>query len=236
MAYPPPDHRAQRLIVAAKTEGAPEPEEPLERAFFHFVKTGEASMSEIPQAIELYSDEEFKHVLNALTLSGAHSETVAAGLGLSESVYQTYVYLFFDVDVFPHNLAKDRYIKLLRCNEELRKLYEIAIERGAHELIERYRIGAKPRLDPEELMYGAMTDMWSKFLTHRGYNVTSDVAKEALRWGESMLRVAKMLSDSGKEARRAEGAADDLRIALEIRNETKKPAELGIKPEDLVDE
>lgn len=231
-----PDHRAQRLMAASEAEPCVEPEDPLERSFFHYVKTGGAAMPEVTMAVELWRDDEYRHVFNALALSEAHHETVTAGVGLAGTVYQAYQYFFFDVAVFPHNLARDRYVRRLTCSDDLRKLYEVALERGSDELVSRYRVGVRPRLDPEDLLHGALADMWSKFLTHRGYAVTTDVAKEALRWGEAMARIAKGLADGSRDARRAENAIDDLRIALEIRSETKVVSDLGIQLGDLVTE
>ena len=232
----PPEHRALRLFHAANDPSGLAPEDPIERSFFHYVKTRQPEASDIPLAIELYEDIAYRHTFNALILSNAHPENVAAGIGLAENVYNTYKYFFFDTEVFPHNLAKVRYVKQLTCHEDLKKLYEIGIERGADELISRYRIGVRPNLDPEVVLNTALADMNSKFLTHRGYSVANDVSKEALRWGEATVRVAKMLLDGSKESRHSEGAMDDLRIALEIRNTTKTLDQVGIKPSDLVTE
>lgn len=235
MALLEPDHRALRIITSAQA-GDDDSQEPLERAFFHLVKTGDPSSAEVSMASDLYRDPEYRHTFNALILAGANAESVAVGTGVSEACYETYRYLFFDDTVFPHNLAKTRYVRRLPCPDEFRQLYEIAIERGPSELLERCRIGAKPRLEPETLMYDAMSDMWSKFLSHRGYTVTSDMAKEALKWGEASLRTAKQLLENNREERRSAHTVDDLRIALEIRNDTKTMAELNVSPDDLVSE
>ena len=234
MAHPPPDHRARRIEASVSANAPDESLETLERAFFHFVKTGEAGMPEVPSACELYQDEEYRHLFSALALAEANGESVASGMGISETAYAAFRSLFFDVKVFPHNPAKTRYVKRLDCPDDFRQFYEVAIERGASELIERYRIGARPRLEPENLIYDAMGDMWTKFLSHRGFNVTSDTAKEAFRWGEGALRTAKLLLDNSREERRNAGTTDDLRIALEIRNETKTLEDLDLSPEDLV--
>lgn len=234
MAQPLPDQRARRIIAAAHDGLDEEIVEPLERELFHFVKTGSTASAEIQQACDLYWDIEFRHVMNALFLSGGLISSVASGLSIAEATLSAYRYLFFDPDVFPHNLAKTRYVKRLECSDEYRALYELAIERGPSELIERFRIGARPRLEPETLIYDAMADMWSKFLMHRGFTVTSDTAKEALRWGEAALRTAKMVLENSREDRKNAGTVDDLRIALEIRNETKSLDDLGVEPGELV--
>jgi hypothetical protein len=83
-------------------------------------------------------------------------------------------------------------------------------------------------------MKDALADMWGKFVTHRGYSVTSDTAKEALRWGEAALRTAKVVLETGREERKGASTVDDLRIALEIRNQTKSLEDLGVTADDLV--
>lgn len=234
MAQSSPDHRARGIILAAREGSDENIIEPLDRELFHFVKSGSAASEEVQQACDLYWDAEFRHVLDALFLAGAQIETISTGLGISEATLGAYRRLFFDPDVFPHNLAKTRYVKRLDCEGEFRALYELAIERGPSELIERFRIGARPRLEPETLIYDAMADMWSKFLSHRGFTVTSDTAKEALRWGEAALRTAKMVLENSREERKNAGTVDDLRIALEIKNETKTLEDLGVQSDDLL--
>jgi hypothetical protein len=236
MASQAPDHRVQRVLDAVRDGSDDDLVEPLERSLFHLVKTGEAPSSEIEGALRIYRDEEYRHVFSALALAGANEEAVTVGLGLADTVFSAFKYLFFDASVFEHNLEKARYVRRLQCDEEHRKLYELAVERGPGELIERYRIGERPRLEPESVIYDAMGDMWSKFLAHRGYTVTSDHAKEALRWGEAALRTAKLVLDNSREERKNAGTVDDLRIALEIRNETRTPADLNIAVDDLVTE
>ena len=236
MAQTPPDHRARWIIDTARDGYAEAIIEPLDRELFHFVKNGSTASLEVQQACDLYWDHEFRHVLNALFLAGGQIDTISAGLGISETTLGAYRRLFFNPDVFPHNLAKTRYVKRLECPDEFRSLYELAIERGPNELIERFRIGARPRLEPEALIYDAMADMWSKFLTHRGFTVTSDTAKEALRWGEAALRTAKMVMENSREDRKNAGTVDDLRIALEIKNETKTLEDIGVEPGDLIAE
>lgn len=230
-----PNHRALRILTEAQAAENTASDDPLERSLFHFVKTGEESSQEVQQACDLYRDEEYRHVMNALILSGAHEERVEGGLGIPTAVYGSYRHLFFDIERFPHALAKTRYVKQLNCDPAFRAFYEVAVERGPNELIERFRIGVRQRLEPEDVMAEGLSDMWSKFLSHRGFSVTSDNSKEALRWGEAALRAAKIVLDINKEARRGEGTVDDLRIALEIRNDTHTLAEIQIRPEDLVD-
>lgn len=234
MPLRPPDHRAQALIASAKTLAEPDTQEPIEREFFHLVKTHAHDSYELSQAVGLYADEEYRHIMGALLLTNVNEESLCAMLGLSEAVLGVYRHLFFDTSVFPHNLARTRFVKELNCRAELKALYELAIERGPNELLERYRIGIRPAIDPEIVMKDALGDMWGKFLSHRGYSVTSDTAKEALRWGEAALRTAKVVLDTSREERKGASTVDDLRIALEIKSETKTLSELGLQADELV--
>lgn len=230
----PPDHRARRIIGEARRQAETQAQDPLERELFHFVKTGETASTELRVAVDLYADAEFRHILNALILTNANEELVTGTLGLQPASLEIYRHFFFDSTVFAHNLAKTRYVKELTCSPELRCLYELAIERGPIELLDRYRIGTRPHIEPDALMKDALADMWGKFVTHRGYSVTSDTAKEALRWGEAALRTAKVVLETSREERKGASTVDDLRIALEIRNETKSLEDLGVTADDLV--
>jgi hypothetical protein len=234
MPAQPPDFRARRLIREAQTQADTQATDSLERDFFHLVKTGQAASEEVQLATELYSDNEYRHVLNALLLASANDEHVSASLALPEAVLGVYRHLFFDCKTFAHNLAKTRYVKELVCEEQLKFLYQLAIERGPSELLERYRIGPRSKTDPEFVLSESLSDMWGKFLTHRGYSITSDNAREALKWGEAAIRAAKIVMETNREERRGANAVDDLRIALEIKNETKSMTDLGIQPDDLV--
>ena len=231
---PPPDHRAQRVLLAESRDDDSDIIEPLERALFHLVKTGTASSAEVGEAWAIYDDDEYRHVFNAIIIANADEADVVAGIGVNSTTYSAYKYLFFDVNTFPHTLARARYVKRLTCSDEMRALYEAAIERGAGGIINRFRIGARPPLDPEAKIAETAAEMHEKFTAHRGYGVTSEVAQEALRWGEASLRAFKLALDNGRESRRSEGTVDDLRIALEIRNETTTPKELGLQVGDLV--
>lgn len=229
-----PDHKARRLIKEALSGQETTSTESLERDFFHLVKTQEAASNEVRLAADLYQDDEYRHVLNALFLANANDETMSASLAIPEAVLGAYRYLFFDCQVFPHNLARTRYVRDLACEERFKLLYQLAIERGPMELLERYRIGVRPRIDPDTVQAEGLADLWSKFTSHRGYSVTSDVAKEALRWGEAAIRTAKFVMETNREERRGALAVDDLRIALEIKNETKTLNDLGLQADELV--
>ena len=227
-----PNHRALAI------EATEDPEvliDPLSRSFFHYKLTGTGE-PDLVLAYETYLDPEYAHVFNALILSSASLENVTSGLGVDSRVYETYQHLFFDVTVFPHNLAKMRFVSQLDCPDEVKEYYKLAIERGASELIGRYQIGARLILEPATVMRAALSDMWGKFLTHRGFGATADTAKEALKWGESAVKVAKILMDNDQDAQHSKRGIDDLRIALDIRNVQRTVADLGISREDVVTE
>lgn len=228
-----PNHKAQALLALLEANG-PDPDDPLDRSFFHFVKTNAPTTSELLTAIDLWNDLEYRHYVSALLLSNANAEEVASITDISEDSYKTFAYFYFDITVFPHNLAKTRYVKELKCGEAHRQFYVIAIERGASELLEKYRIGRRPPRDPDEILQTTMADMHSRFLTHRGYDITTETAKEALRWGEASVRIARMLSEDAKDTKMRNGAQDALQIALEIRNETKTLADIDVKQDELV--
>lgn len=188
-------------------------------------------MPEVTDAYALYCDPEYRSIFSALALGNAHEDTVALGLDVLPAVFAAFKYLFFDVSVFPHNPAKARFVREIQ-SDEMRKYFELAIERGVDELIERYRIGARPPLDPDKVIQGVLSDSWGKFTAHRGYAVTTEVAKEAFKWGQAALRAALVEREIGKD--KAISPVADLKIALKITDDTKSLDDLKLDPDELI--
>jgi len=231
---PPPDHRARRILGAAHDHADCPSDDPLERDLFHLVKNDTCASPDVRTAADLYADPEYRHIIDALLLAKAEAGAVEASLWLPATAYQTYGYLFFDTTSFGHALAATRYVQRLEVPPTVRELYQLALDRGPTTILDRYRIGERPRLDPERVMYEVLGDAYAKFLTHRGLAANHEVAKEALRWGHTAMRAAEALGDAARDASRATNAWDDLRIALRVTDLTKKPSDLDIDVTDLV--
>jgi len=227
-----PDHRAAQILDNPHGEA---PEDPLGRYFFHFVKTGEAPDDDAHEAAHIYMDPEFRHVLDALLLAEAKHESIIEALKLPPRVLDIYASFFFDVTVFPHNMAKTRYVRDLLVGEDMRQHYIVAITRGPEEVLRRYRVGWRPKLDPQEVTHDILSDVWSRFTEHRGRQLSDKHAQAALQFTDPALRAARQLNDMRRQAADTSASgAQELRIALEVRETQASPLKLGIDLDDLV--
>lgn len=229
-----PDYRAQQVCESVEAGIEPNTQDVLTQYFFHFVKGEHVPDEDFLIAAELYSDEEYRHILNALLLGCATREQIHDGLAIGPRVLEHYAAFFFDASVFPHNPARIRYINNLQINPEFITHYRMAVERGPEEVIRRYRVGWRPKIQPKAITEQLVDDMTARFNTHRGQPITSDHAREALRWGEAALRGAKQLHDFAVAADDANRGGNDLRIALTVETLKSAPSEVGIDPDEVI--
>lgn len=230
-----PDHRAREVAALAGRELAVTLEHPFESALYHLIRSADCPIPTVREAFEWYGDEGFAHLLNALQIGKAPLEMVAAGLDLDASVLVPYFYLFFDRSVFRHSLDVLRYIEMLDVSPLARGYYTTAVQQGPEYLLHRFRIGARPATNPEKIIETVANDQYDRFLSHRGQDVTSDVAKEALKWGQAAISSAGAMITHGKTQNR-DSAFKRLKIALSVNDETTTMEASGISPSDLAPE
>lgn len=227
-----PDYRA-----VAVEESDEVPEDALSRYYFHFVKSGgqDCPDQDFAEAAFLYADREYRHILNALLLAEAHPDEIVAALGVPARVLEHYSAFFFDKSVFPHNMAKYRWVVGLPVHEIEKEHYVIALERGADEVLSRYRVGWRPRLDPHKVTHEVLADMRSRFMEHRGRSSRDPVAQAALGHANVTLAAARQLSTMEREANATTSSGmSDLKIALEVRSAKASPDVVGVKIEDVI--
>lgn len=234
MAHLPPDHRFHAVKTLVEGGLECELEDAVERELFCLLKTNACSIPDVSAAYDLYADPEYRHILNAVVLAGANDDHIVKGLRLQPGTHRAYCRLFFDTSAFPHVLAIKRYVQCLMVSDPIRQIYIRAIERGAGDVIDLYRVGERPRLDPENVMYEILGDSFRKFTSHRGEKADSDAAREALKWGQSAFGAAKQLLDKAVEDNKAKNAMADIQIALNVVDHTSKPASVGIDVKTLV--
>lgn len=202
--------------------------------FFHYVKGQEVPDQDFVIAADLYMDLEYRHIINALLLARATPDQVHDGLSIGPRVIDYYGSFFFDTSVFSHNIARIRFINELDLPPEVVTHYRMAVERGPEEVIRRYRVGWRPKIHPKAITEQLVDDMTARFNTHRGQPITSDHAREALKWGEAAMRGAKQLHDFEVDADDANRGGNDLRIALTVENLKSAPTEVGIVPGEII--
>jgi hypothetical protein len=224
-----PDHRGAFVIASLSVTPPPDIKDPEERALFCFLKNNQTVSTPVERAYELYCDSEIRHVINAAILGKASDEQISDATEVSTECLPTYRRLFFDRSTFPYTPSIIRYVNNLP--EPLHTLYMTAIQQGPEYLLNRYRVGARIPIDPKKTIDLVRSDCTERFLTHRGLDITSPVAKEALRWGEQAVRAASI--DLNRESD-IENLASSIKLALAAKEHTLTPQEAGVKPTDVL--
>lgn len=227
-----PDHRGRRVLELAASGKPIEGGHPSEVALFYLVKSGEVQSKDVEEAYCAYLDPDSAHVLNALILGKATDAEIQEALEVPEGVLQAYRHLFFDRGVFRHALDVIKYVRELGCGDPYHKYYKTAIEKGPMALANRFRVGERPGLDPRQVLKNLMHDKYDKFLSHRGHELTQNIAKEALKWGQAAAHAAALVIDKGGDEKR--NALSELRLVLETRDLTQTPEQAGVDPTEVL--
>lgn len=232
MPRQPPDHRA-RALKALHANGQPYPgEDPFDIAYLQALRGEECATPAVADAAEWHADVEFRHVLDALFLSHASDVQISDGLSASLSILSAYRHLFFDTDVFWHDMDRRRYANNLDVDNTQRSLYGVAVDMGPIALLAMLKVGAKPKTDPVELVEIIANDQAANFLRHRGNNLLSELSKEARKWGNDAVSSLCSLIDKRREASQAVSKSPvDIRLLIERTQSSM--ADLGIDKNDI---
>lgn len=233
MPRTPPDHRAQRVLSAIQSGGEFRSDDADERHLYLTLTAKEAPSPDVEEAVLMWLNEESRHVFNALLLAKASDDQICAGLDTSVTALAPYKRLFFDRGVFRNALDVIGYVKNLDVADEVRAHYRTAIEQGPEFLINKFRVGARPSVDPRMAIQLVLNDSTDRFVSHRGQKIDSALAKEAMRWGAQALQAAAMSIDKGSD--QSANALSELRvIMLKMQDRTETPEQAGIDPTDVV--
>jgi|GEM_PF-5087201 len=235
MPRTPPDARRRRVFQAVQNKEQFKTDDADERHLYLCLTTGEAVSVEVEDALYLWLAEESRHVINALLLSKATDDQISLGLDMSPTMLAPYKRLFFNRAVFRNSLDVVTYVKndLLDIDLEHRGYYETAIQQGPEFLINRFRVGARPAVNPREVIKIVLGDAVDRFVAHRGQGLDSKVTKEAIRWGAQALSAASMAIDKGSDQRQS--VLSELKsIMLKTEDKTETPTEAGIDPLEVL--
>lgn len=232
----PPDHRALKIIEQARSQDEYVGDDVIERDFFYLVKGKGSTLLDVQIAYEIYLTEEDRHAFNALLIGRAESQLVAEALRCPSSILMPYKHLFFDVSSFRHTPAMYRYVRELEIddeeNPEWRQYYTVSMQQGPEYLANRFRVGERPDVEPRKVLRTAVSDMYDRFLVHRGKALDSSLAKEALRWGNAAVSTSLILIEKGGDTKK--NAMEEFKVILETQDHTSTPEEAQIDVSEVL--
>jgi hypothetical protein len=234
MPRPTPDYRGRAVLAAARTHEVSPGTHAYETAFFNLLKGVKGVLPEIQEAFEIYSVETYRHVLDASILGKASNDQIADCLEIASSTINVYRHLFCDRGVFPHALVIPDYIKQLDIQDRFKEWYALANTRGGEALLRRFKIGKPTPPSPDEVLQTLLADQYDRALTHRGEQITSDIAMASFKWGQEAAKTANLMIHRGES--NPEKGAQAMRLALRTTDQTQTAEEAGIDPEELVTE
>jgi hypothetical protein len=173
-------------------------------------------------------------VLNAAILGKATNDQISEALEMAPTTLSVYRYLFCDRNVFSHALLIPDYIRGLDIADQYKEWYAIAHTRGPKSLLKRFTVGTPIPLSPDEVLQDIAADQYDRFLTHRGEQITSNIAMAALNWGKEAAKTASIIIQRG-ESRPASGH-EAMKIALKVTDQTSSPEEAGVQAEEILTE
>lgn len=120
----------------------------------------------------------------------------------------------------------------LPVTTELKALYVESIERGTDALLNRFRVGTRPQVEPRKVLEELMNDQFDRSKAHRGLNLTDEVAKQALQWSRAAMSTAHILLTNSPQTEKS--AMEEVRMQLITKEHTQTLTDLNISIEELV--
>jgi hypothetical protein len=226
-----PDHNAQRVLTLVQTRTPYQGDHPDEMSLFQLLTTGQSPIPEVDDAYELFTHPEDRHIVNALLLAKAPVEQISSSLSMSVPLVSAYRHLFFDRDVFRHDLDVKNYINMLAVPEEIRAYYNLACKRGFRSLANSFHIGEQVPVSPKEALQELLADQIDRARAHRGQRLDTEIARTALEWGRAAMSTANILLRT--EPQDGKNALQELKLALLTQDHTTTIEELDVKPGEL---
>lgn len=226
-----PDHVAQRIRSLVETSAPYSGDHPDERGLHQILAGQPSSAPHVDDALELYLHAEDRHVVNALILAKASNAQIADALGMSLHLTSAFRHLFFDRDVFRHDLDVKNYVRALDIPDNYRLYYTTACEKGFRTLANLFHVGERPPVDPKEALRELLADQLDRARAHRGQRLDSELAREALRWSQAAGSTANILLR--QDPQDGKNALEELKLALRVEDQTTSLDQLDIGPGHL---
>jgi len=230
-----PDARARGVHQRVGAQSPPD--DPDERALYEIMQDRAVDEAYAPLEVawELARGPEH-HVLDALLIARVPDEAICEALQVPAETVKHYRSFFFDVTVFRHVFAARRYVKSLpNDGSEEYKSYDLALNEGGDNLLNRYRLGDAPLPDMSVLQGRMIVELASRAREHRGVPLTNRKSVESLRCATKAMDGASARATATAKAG-SSGASSEraLIMALVSMEHTVKADALGVNVNDIV--
>jgi hypothetical protein len=182
-------------------------------------------------AYDIFRNPAHRAALDAFVLADATPETVQAVVGVAAEVVKKYAYLFMDLGVFRNRLEMLTWASEYDGDAYGKELCRAALTIGIDYLLWAFGKGDAD-LDARMVVRRTMVDSFYRGLAHRGNGLTAGVTKEAYKWWATAVRNAEILEKI--DPRVSKHAAEELKIALESRDDTLKPEDSPVALHEIL--
>ncbi len=219
-----PSHRFDAVKAAVETKERPA--EHLETELYNLLQ-GKQAGTDVTRAYDVYCHTYKREVLESFLLVSVPATEIEELIGIPTSAVEAYQHLFFDPDSFEDELDRIEYGHSYARNDFGAELKKFAIDLGKESL--KIRISRGAHKVSSITVHGEIRST-AYMLAQRAKtcSVTSDEAKEALRWAQVALKAAS------EEGEQEAAGIEQITFALEARDETTNEDKSGIEPKDIV--
>jgi hypothetical protein len=212
----PPQHRllaVQEAVVAKQ----PPPPDPHMHGLYQLLLGQSPVPPGVQGAHDLFRVPLHRTAMDAFFLARASIDLISKVLEMSPDVVIAYGHLFMDTQVFNNRLELISYAANYDSDEYGKELVRAAVSAGPEYLMWSYG-GGIGDVDSHFIVRKTMVDSFFRGLAHKGNSLASPIAKESQRWWQTAIRNTEILEKM--EPRTAQSAFDELKIALDSRDET----------------
>lgn len=188
-------------------------------------------VAEVAYAVDLYENEEHRPALDAFLLAKASLDVVSQTLDIPVAILETYQHFFMDVSVFRNKLELISYATHYESTPYGKELVRTAVTVGLDYLLWAYG-GSAGQLDSRHVIRKTMVDAYFRGMAHKGNALTSNIAKESLKWWLTAIKNAESLEKIDPHT--TQDAVDELRIALSSHDDSLAPDEAPVPISEIM--
>lgn len=206
-----PDERFH-VTVAAQLE----PAHPIEAKLWRCSR-GLETDEHIARALEIYNDIFERERLQPWILAGAESTDISERIGVHVDMVEAYRHLFFNMGMFRDLLEKQRWVAIYEQRAGATREGALYLQKALLHGVEAvaHVMGAKSKLEPGDVLDGAMRDFYFRGLAVRNAKLTSAEATAA----RGLLKDAVGLAQ--EQAKVRPPGVNDILIRIKNRDDTK---------------